>query len=262
MVEFLGYLGLAFIPAFILLDAFRGDREYRSPRWWRVRGILVTAGAIWLSMAVATGWATLIGDFTLIDLSGLGIWLGALVGIVIYEFVHYWYHRAIHRFDVLWRFAHQMHHSAERIDAFGAYYLHPVDVFFFTTWGSLVFVPLLGLGAEAAAIGAAFLTFNAMFQHANIKTPYWLGFIIQRPESHCIHHARGVHHYNYSDLPLWDMLFGTFRNPRNVEELEAGFYDGASTRLLDQLFFLDVSQPPGPEDQAVEPAGDRVPEGT
>ena len=185
----------------------------------------------------------------------MGTWLGALFGVVVYEFVHYWYHRAIHRYDFLWRFAHQMHHSAEKIDSFGAYYLHPVDVFFFTSWASLVFVPLLGLSGEATAIGAAFLTFNAMFQHANIKTPHWLGYIIQRPESHCIHHERGVHHYNYSDLPVWDMLFGTFRNPRVPESREAGFYHGASTRILDQLFFQDVSQPE--KKRPVEPEGER-----
>ena len=243
MIEVLGYVGLAFIPGFILVDAFRGSRHYHTPRWWRIRSAMFTVGAVWFSMLVATGWASLIGDYTLFNLSELGMWAGAAVGILIYEFAHYWYHRAIHKFDFLWRFAHQMHHSAERIDSFGAYYLHPVDVFFFTSWASLIFVPLLGLSGEAAALSAAFLTFNAMFQHANIRTPHWLGYIIQRPESHCIHHARGVHHYNYSDLPLWDMLFGTFRNPKTVEGMEAGFYDGASSRMLDQIFFQDVSQP-------------------
>ena len=241
MIEILGYVGLAFIPAFILFDTFRGHRHYAKQRAWRLRGVLVTAVAVWLSMAIATAWAELIGTRTLFDLSGLGTAAGALVGILVYEFVHYWYHRAIHRFDFLWRLAHQMHHSAERIDAFGAYYIHPVDVFFFTTAASLVFVPLLGLSAGAAAIGAAFLTFNAMFQHANIRTPRWLGYIIQRPESHCVHHARGVHHYNYSDLPLWDMLFGTFLNPREIKGLEAGFYDGASERIPEMLLFQDVS---------------------
>jgi len=88
-----------------------------------------------------------------------------------------------------------------------------------------------------------FLTFNAMFQHANIATPHWLGYLIQRPESHHVHHARGVHAYNYSDLPLWDMLFGTFRNPRNVEGLDCGFYKGASGRLVEMLVGKDVSQP-------------------
>ena len=243
MVEFLGYLGLALIPAFILLDAFRGRRSYSAQRAWRTRGVAVTAAMVWLSMVVAGGWASLLGDYTLLDLSSLGTFWGALVGILIYEFVHYWYHRSVHRFDFLWRLAHQMHHSAERIDAFGAYYLHPVDVFFFTSWASLVFVPVLGLSAEATAIAAAFLTFNAMFQHANIETPHWLGYFIQRPESHCVHHARGVHNYNYSDLPLWDLIFGTFVNPRDVAGMEAGFYDGASERIPEMLIFQDVSLP-------------------
>ncbi len=243
MVEILGYVALALIPAFILLDAFRGHRQYRRQRAWRIRGIVVTAAAVWLSMLTASGWAALLGDFALFELKSLGTIWGAAVGVLVYEFVHYWYHRSIHRFDALWRLAHQMHHSAERVDAFGAYYLHPVDVFFFTTWASLVFIPLLGLGAEAAAIGAAFLTFNAMFQHANVRTPHWLGYFIQRPESHCVHHGRGIHHYNYSDLPLWDIVFGTFVNPRNVEGMEAGFYDGASARLPEMLLFQDVSLP-------------------
>jgi sterol desaturase/sphingolipid hydroxylase (fatty acid hydroxylase superfamily) len=136
-----------------------------------------------------------------------------------------------------------MHHSAESLDAFGAYYLHPFDAFMFTTWGSLVFFPLLGVTTEAGILGALFLTFNAMFQHANIKTPYWLGFVIQRPESHAIHHGRNIHRFNYADLPLWDMVFGTFRNPRSVEGLEVGFYNGASGRIPEMLIGREVATP-------------------
>jgi sterol desaturase/sphingolipid hydroxylase (fatty acid hydroxylase superfamily) len=83
-----------------------------------------------------------------------------------------------------------------------------------------------------------------MFQHANIRTPRWLGYLIQRPESHVVHHARGRHEFNYANLPLWDIVFGTFRNPRSVEGFRAGFWNGASARLLDMLCFRDVSQPP------------------
>jgi sterol desaturase/sphingolipid hydroxylase (fatty acid hydroxylase superfamily) len=136
-----------------------------------------------------------------------------------------------------------MHHSAESLDAFGAYYLHPFDAAMFTTWSSLVFFPLLGVSAEAGILSALFLTFNAMFQHANIRTPHWLGYLIQRPESHSLHHARGAHRNNYSDLPLWDMLFGTFRNPRSVANVECGFYPGASSRVAEMLIGRDVSRP-------------------
>ena len=135
-----------------------------------------------------------------------------------------------------------MHHSAESLDPYGACWLHPLDTILFTTLSSLVFFPLLGLNTSAGLIGALFLTFNALFQHANIRTAKWLGRIVQRPESHGVHHAHGAHRYNYSDLPLWDILFGTFRNPRDFES-ECGFYVGASSRLRDMLLAQDVSTP-------------------
>jgi sterol desaturase/sphingolipid hydroxylase (fatty acid hydroxylase superfamily) len=81
----------------------------------------------------------------------------------------------------------------------------------------------------------------AIFQHANIKTPQWLGFIIQRPESHSIHHQKGVHAFNYSDLPIFDILFGTFRNPKEFIQ-EIGFYDGCSTKMKELLSFKDIYQ--------------------
>jgi sterol desaturase/sphingolipid hydroxylase (fatty acid hydroxylase superfamily) len=49
-----------------------------------------------------------------------------------------------------------------------------------------------------------------------------------------------VHSYNYSDLPLWDMLFGTFRNPRRWKA-RCGF--GADEhRLLAMLCGIDVTK--------------------
>jgi len=37
----------------------------------------------------------------------------------------------------LWRGFHQMHHSAERVDAFGAFYFSPLDIIGFTMLSSL-----------------------------------------------------------------------------------------------------------------------------
>ena len=105
----------------------------------------------------------------------------------------------------------------------------------------IAFYPLLGLTPEAGAIASAFLAFNAAFQHANIRTPPWLGYLVQRPESHGIHHGRDIHRWNYADLPLWDMVFGTFRNPREAAPREAGFYRGASAKLGTMLAFREVT---------------------
>ena len=88
--------------------------------------------------------------------------------------------------------------------------------------GSVVLVLGIGLTGEAAFIVAVMATFCSMFQHSNLTTPHWLGFIVTRPESHSVHHERGIHGFNYGDIPLFDMFFGTFRNPREWNG-EAGF---------------------------------------
>lgn len=243
MYEFLEYFAPIVLIAFLILDLAWGARWFETPRFWRLRAFLMSVVAFVVSMAVTLGWGLVFDGFALLPGERLGTWLGALIGILVYELGHYWYHRAVHEIGWLWRWVHQMHHSAESLDAFGAYYLSPLDVVGFSTVASLVFFPLLGLSMEAGLIAGAFLAFNAVFQHANIRTPHWLGYFIQRPESHGIHHGRGVHRYNYSDLPLWDMVFGTFRNPRNWDG-EVGFYVGASTRVGDMLLGRDVSEPP------------------
>jgi sterol desaturase/sphingolipid hydroxylase (fatty acid hydroxylase superfamily) len=202
----------------------------------------VSALAFYVATRVALFWGNALQAVHLFDGALLGTWGGAAVGILVYEFFHYWYHRSAHRVAWLWRAGHQLHHAPERLDVFGAYYLHPLDAALFTTLKSLVFFPLLGLTPEAGALSATVLAFNALFQHANIKTPRWLGYLLQRPESHSLHHARGVHGFNYADLPLWDIVFGTFRNPANAQQLQ-GFYVGASDRVGEMLVFRDVTSP-------------------
>jgi sterol desaturase/sphingolipid hydroxylase (fatty acid hydroxylase superfamily) len=245
VAEVAGWVGLLSLPLFLVWDAVRPRRRFGTPRGWRVRALVVTVLTFGLSLEVGELWGSVLGGQSLVNGAALGTWGGALAGILVYELVHYWYHRAAHRFDWLWRSAHQMHHSPESLEALGAYYSHPLDTVLFTTWAALVFFPVLGLSPEAGAVAAAFLSFNAAFQHANIRTPRWLGYVIQRPESHGIHHERGVHAFNYSDLPLWDIAFGTFRNP-GVWEGETGFYRGGSSRLVDMLVGRDVSRPASP----------------
>ncbi len=234
------YYSLLLLAPFLALDLVWRARRYEPGRGWRIRALAVSLAIFGVSLVVGRLWSGVLPQTSLIEGAALGTWGGALAGILLYELAHYWYHRAAHAWNWLWRLGHQMHHSAESLDAFGAYYLHPLDAALFTTWAVLVFYPLLGLTPEAGAIAAAFLAFNAAFQHANIRTPRWLGFLVQRPESHGVHHATGIHRYNYADLPLWDMLFGTFRNPAEAAR-PAGFYPGASSRIAAMLGFRDVS---------------------
>ncbi|HYI08772.1 MAG TPA: sterol desaturase family protein [Thermoanaerobaculia bacterium] len=239
-IDYATWGGLALIPLFMILDLVYRARRFDTPRFWRLRALAVTLFSIALSFVIPSLWARVLGSWKLLDLSFLGIAAGAVVGILVYELGHYWYHRTVHRSDTLFRIFHQMHHSPESLDIWGAYYLSPADVVGFVSLQTLIFGPLLGLPMEAVVIGSLFLTFNGVFQHVNIRTPAWLGYIIQRPESHGIHHQRGVHAWNYSDLPLWDMVFGTFRNPHSFEG-EVGYWKGASSRIGSMLLAKDVS---------------------
>ncbi|MCP5312438.1 MAG: sterol desaturase family protein [Chromatiaceae bacterium] len=253
MMDAIELFTLSMLPVFLVLDRVLRRSAQREIAGWRWR-----AGTVSVAMFLFVGQigdlaSALIGELRLIDGSGLGTFEGAVIGVLVYELLHYWYHRAVHRSDRLWRFVgHQMHHSAERIDAFGAYFGHPLDLALFTSIAVFVLYALLGLSPSAAGAAAAFLAFNAVFQHADIATPRWLGFLIQRPESHRIHHGRGTHGFNYSDLPLWDALFGTLSNPPPGADSEVGFYDGASARVGEMLVGRDVSKPPvGKATQAV-----------
>ena len=73
-----------------------------------------------------------------------------------------------------------------------------------------------------------------LFYHWNVRTPHWLGYLFQRPEMHRRHHERNWHRSNYSDLPLWDWLFGTFDNPRQLPA-ECGFADQRELQLWTML---------------------------
>jgi sterol desaturase/sphingolipid hydroxylase (fatty acid hydroxylase superfamily) len=241
-MSWLELITLALLPAFLLLDLVHRPNADTRTRWWRSRAFAVTSINFALSLAIGAAWAAFFAGSSLLDASALGTLGGAALGVLAYEFAHYWYHRLAHRHDWLWRLGHQMHHSAESLDAWGAYYLHPLDVLVFVSLSSLMLYPVLGLTPEAGATASAVLTFLAIFQHADLRTPRWLGYLVQRPESHRVHHARGVHAHNYADLPLWDMVFGTFRNPpADAPAQQPGFYDGASARLLDMLLSRDVS---------------------
>ena len=233
---------IALFAALMLWEAVLPARNLPKIQGWVPRALISFSVYFYLSSYLPLLWDGYLARFQIFDLSGLGAIAGASVGLVVYEILLYAWHRSMHGSNTLWRLFHQMHHSAERLDSFGAFYLSPLDMIGFTLLGSLSLSLVVGLSPEAVTLFLFVTLFFAIFQHTNIRTPRWLGYFIQRPESHTIHHGRGLHRYNYADLPVLDMLFGTFRNPRGYE-METGFYEGASARVADMLAFRDVSRP-------------------
>ena len=232
---------LAIYAGLMIWEAVLPARKLPHVKNWKIKGIISFFIFFFLSSYLPMFIDPFIAPYMLFDLSALGTFWSALIGIVGYQLVVYLYHRSVHKSNALWRVFHQMHHSAERIDTYGAFYFSPTDMISFTLVGSLVFALFIGLPPEAVTPVILILNFLSIFQHANIKTPLWIGYIIQRPESHAVHHARGIHAHNYSDLPIWDLVFGTFKNPKTYE-YENGFFDGSSGKVKEMLLFKDINK--------------------
>jgi len=224
----------------ILTEALFPARPLPRVRGWKTRALVVFIFYFILSTYLPLFWDETLVRYQLFNLESLNPLVGAGIGMLIYELLVYVWHRTMHRVHWIWRAFHQMHHSAERVDSYGAFYFSPLDIFGFTFLASLSLTIVAGLSAQAVTYFLYATTFLGVFQHMNIRTPQWLGFIVQRPESHSVHHGRGIHQYNYSDLPLFDILFGTFRNPKDFVS-ESGFYDGASAKLSQILVFKDIA---------------------
>jgi sterol desaturase/sphingolipid hydroxylase (fatty acid hydroxylase superfamily) len=225
---------------FLLSERLIGAaRSFPQIRHWTLLGILgflVTGVVNALAPAL---FVSNLGSVHALDFSRFGLW-GAAPTIVVTTFITYWTHRLQHRFDLLWRAGHQLHHSVARVDVPSAAIFHPTEVLVQVAATTLASA-LLGVSAEAAALAGVLGFFLAVFQHWNVRTPRWLGWFIQRPEAHCLHHERDIHARNFGDITWWDMLFGTYANPAAFDGA-VGFAPERGRRVLSMIAFIDVNQ--------------------
>lgn len=231
---------LAMYAILMIWEALFPARALPKIKYWKVKGLVSFAIFFYLSSYLPILTDPFLSQYKLVDLTPLGTIGGGLIAIILYEFGVYLWHRWMHQSAFLWKTFHQMHHSAERIDTYGTFFFSPLDMAGFTLLGSICTALLIGVTPQAITIMLLGTAFLSIFQHANIRTPQWLGYIIQRPESHTVHHAKGIHKHNYSDLPIFDIVFGTFDNPKEYVH-ETGFYNGASNCIGEMLMFKDVS---------------------
>ena len=217
-------------------------RKLPKVKFWFPRGFIFFLAYILLTTYIPMFWDEFLASYQLFNLAEYSLPLQIAIGVLIVEIVQYIWHISMHKVDFMFRISHQLHHSAERLDVPSAFMFSLNDIIGLSLVGSLSFALILGLTPQAITLIIYILTFLGVFQHANINTPRWLGYIIQRPESHTLHHAKGIHAYNYSDLPIIDIIFGTFKNPKTYE-YETGYYAGASNRIPEMLIGKDVTVP-------------------
>lgn len=235
-------ISMAATLAFMLIaESRRPARAFPVYRGW----IWIGVGVMAFFIALANAWSLIIPkewlhEHRLVHGESLGIIGGIATWYGFNTFVTYWYHRCQHRFSLAWRLLHQVHHGVPRVDIPSALVAHPFDVIVSSSLSIFVTAFLLGLDPRSVTIVGGLQFFITLFPHWNVRTPEWAGYFIQRPEEHILHHERGVHAGNYSDWPLWDKLFGTYRfpveRPVTVSFEKAGFME-----QLKMLVFVDVN---------------------
>jgi sterol desaturase/sphingolipid hydroxylase (fatty acid hydroxylase superfamily) len=151
------------------------------------------------------------------------------VPLFVHDFWFYWAHRIEHKVPFLWEF-HKLHHSDELMNCSTwarDHFLQAAWIALFPTFTlSLVFQIPPAESGQAALLSVLFLSVLSMFYHSAIRVRVpWIDRILVTPQVHRIHHSVDPQHYNrnFADaLPLFDILFGTYRKPSPGEFPETG----------------------------------------
>lgn len=224
---------------FLILERVFPGRELPNSTGWYFRSISINLIQLGITLLTGKLWLVWFGNISLLNLSALNApIIEGFIGWFIGTFVFYWWHRLRHK-DGFWVMFHQIHHSASRIEILTSFYKHPIEIFTNTFITALILFPILGVSLLASYWYNLFAATGEYFYHANIKSPKWLRYFIQTPELHSIHHQYNVHKYNYSDLPIWDRLFGTYKDTTTFTA-RCGFPEGAEQELTKMLVFKDV----------------------
>ena len=229
----------AVTAVFFIIERMKPDRELPVVRGWHLRAGLMNVMQIALIGLGGLLWNDYFRDNSLLD---FGHWPNPILEGLFYwitgTFVFYWWHRLRHA-NGFWLVFHQIHHSPSRIEVLTSFYKHPLEIAADSILAGFFIYYVFGGSALAGAWTSFFGAAGEYFYHSNIRTPKWIGLILQRPEHHSIHHQFDVHNYNFGDLTIWDRMFGTFKESDGFVE-RCAFPGENETRIGHMLVFKDV----------------------
>ena len=225
----------------MILERVFPDQALEKVKGWWFRVILLNIIQYGVVLLGYHSWELYLQKWSLFHLGQVfPPALGALMAYFVVSFVFYFWHRIRHDSNFLWLLCHQIHHSPSRIETITSFYKNPIEIMINSLIISTIVYTLFGFGAEEAALLTLYTAGAEFFYHMNIKTPHFIGYFIQRPEMHRIHHERGKHYNNFADLPIFDIIFGTFENPKTYNG-KCGFKNDRENKLLSMLIFKNVN---------------------
>lgn len=180
-------------------------------------------GSYWISRNTAKALVNVYGDFANVPPTTLFIFLFTVFHFAWDDFLRFYHHKLMHRFDFLWKF-HVTHHSAKILTPVTLFRTHPLESALATIRNSLsvgvstgLFVFIFGSTLNLVTIfGINIFSFlfnllgaNLRHSHIPIAFPTWIEGLFISPKQHQIHHSikRQHHDKNYGvSLALWDRI--------------------------------------------------------
>ena len=140
------------------------------------------------------------------------------------DFFFYWFHRALHKSNVLWQH-HKMHHMDRELETMTLARQNWIEAFMETV---AITVPVallfktddLDPGHLSLLAGIATTVFNTLLTlgHVNVRLQAGRASVLFcTPQMHRIHHSLMPEHLdkNFAFVfPFWDVLFGTYYAPK------------------------------------------------
>ena len=206
---------------------------------------------------------------------GGGLWVQAIVLVVLADFLDYFRHRHEHESSgVFWR-VHSVHHSIRGFTLLTGLAIHPLETLFTYFWYG-VLAGAMGLSFEAMLVGFALALIVMGAQHTNTDSSLgWLSYVFAHTDGHRWHHDLALEsgrNVNYANvLTLWDLLWGSYYAPRDFDR-EYGirpFWDEYPKGLKEQLWIVSgrrykaaeaaarFANPPTPQPSLAHPSRGR-----
>ena len=151
-----------------------------------------------------------------------------LVASLVGDFFFYWYHRSLHRSNILWQH-HKMHHLDPEFDALTGPRQNWLENFFIVFFISIPVAVLFKLNNATDPLGAGltqgaiigFWTLLNFQNHSNLRLQFGKATVLfTSSQSHRIHHSYLPQHRDRNFVaffPVWDILFGTYYHPARDE---------------------------------------------
>ena len=168
-------------------------------------------------------------SLALIDISEWPKWVQLLVFFVVIDFVQWFTHVLLHRYEFLWNF-HKVHHSVKEMGFAAHLRYHWMENILYKPLKVFGVMILGGFEPEQAYIVHFIAIMIGHLNHANIRITWGpLKYIFNNSVMHLYHHVKALPEgrkkgINFGiSLSLWDYIFRTNYVPDDSGIIELGF---------------------------------------